>query len=410
MATALLVTVVVAVVGVGTGGLLRRKLADERTSVRDYQQALDTLRYMSARRAEAEGAAPRPVANRYGIGAVSPEAARPAGRGRPASASRNGNGGASRNGAGAAARNGAGAAARNGTGAAARNGGRSRSRSTASASAARRTEVLASSRGGRGGSGHDRAAAFRSGGAAVSMRVDAADVELGHAPAPAEGSSAPVTEAQRNGATAEVPVGRNPADAVRELAAARALHGPRPARPSMPSRHRTGPSRTTVLTVAAVVVIASVTGVAVALGPSRHASSASSAAHGVVPPTSVVRHVASRPAKPKTARAGGSSSSSTLLTPVTVSGSAATYQVGSSAFTLTLAADGACWVEAKDPSSGQVLWSGTLQSGQTQQVPASGQLVVRLGDAHNVTVTVAGRHVVLPTGFDSVVDLTFEDA
>jgi hypothetical protein len=175
----------------------------------------------------------------------------------------------------------------------------------------------------------------------------------------------------------------------------------------MPSRHRTGPSRSTLLTVAAVVVVGVVTGVAVALGPSHRGAPRSPAAHAAAPPTSVVHHVASRAPKPKTST-GGSSSSSAALTPVTTSGSAATYQVGTATFTLTLAADGACWVEAKDPSTGQVLWSGTLQAGQTQQVPGSGQLVVRLGDARNVTVTVGGRQVALPPGFDSVVDLTFQ--
>jgi hypothetical protein len=49
-----------------------------------------------------------------------------------------------------------------------------------------------------------------------------------------------------------------------------------------------------------------------------------------------------------------------------------------------------------------------MQAGQSQQVPGSGQVVLRLGDAHNVTLTVGGRPVVLPPGFDSVVELTFQ--
>ena len=59
-------------------------------------------------------------------------------------------------------------------------------------------------------------------------------------------------------------------------------------------------------------------------------------------------------------------------------------------------------------STGHVVWTGTLQTGQTQAIPATGSLVVRLGAANDVTVTLNGEPVVLPTGFQSPFDMSFQ--
>lgn len=315
MATALLVALALGVVGAGAGGgggFFRRRLA-ERASVKDYQQALDTLRDMSVRRAETEGGTPRRAPSRNGNGPA-PVAQR-------------------------------------------------RQRRTA--------------------------AAFYSGEAAVSVRVDAA--------AAAEAES-PVVE---------VAPTRVAAETVHHLAAARDLVGTRPTR-TMPSKRKTvRPGRTTVLTAGAVSVIVAVTVAAIALGPSHHSGPAGPTVVHHPATTQVAHRAASGAPKPKTST---SHASAGALAPVTSTSSTATYRVGSSSFTLSLLAAGACWVEASDPSTGQVLWTGTMQAGQAQQVPSSGELLLRLGDARNVAVTAGGRQVVLPPGFDSVIDLTFQPA
>jgi hypothetical protein len=75
-----------------------------------------------------------------------------------------------------------------------------------------------------------------------------------------------------------------------------------------------------------------------------------------------------------------------------------------------LAASGSCWILASDSATGAVLWEGTLQAGQTRQIPVAGGLFLRLGAAYNITVSLNGEPVVLPTGHNSPFDVTFQAA
>ena len=74
---------------------------------------------------------------------------------------------------------------------------------------------------------------------------------------------------------------------------------------------------------------------------------------------------------------------------------------------VNLAATGLCWVDATEASTGAVLWTGTLQTGQSRAIAATGSLVLRLGAANDVNVTLNGEPVVLPTGFRSPFDMRF---
>lgn len=76
-------------------------------------------------------------------------------------------------------------------------------------------------------------------------------------------------------------------------------------------------------------------------------------------------------------------------------------------YTLELVASGPCWVEVTDPATGRVLWAGTMSSGQSQAVPATGGTVVHLGNAPNVRVTIGGRPATLPAGAQAVFAMTF---
>jgi cytoskeletal protein RodZ len=375
--TVALLAALAVVVGIGVAaGALRRRVGNERSSVREYQHTIDTLRHLSDRRTAAESSV-RPAAS--------------------ARTSRPSNEATSESAAGAAklnrAANGTGA----GTAASTRSGNGSR-RGTRS----RRTTLLAST----AGEGRAPVLADRSGPPTVSMRVDAPEeIEHDEPPAPTGRHGEP-----GNGAA---PDGPGPAqritaaDAVRELAAARNLHGPRPARPSMPSTQRPD-RRPIVWTVVAVIVIGAVTGVALATGPSRSAKPSAASTHQTTPAvhSSVPPTTRSASHKHSSSSASSSKGASGGLDPVTSSSTAATYQAPSTPYNLTLAATGPCWVEATN-SSGQVLWTGTMHAGDSQSVPGTSQMLVRLGNALNVTLAVSGRPVHLPPGYSPTIDLTF---
>jgi hypothetical protein len=51
-----------------------------------------------------------------------------------------------------------------------------------------------------------------------------------------------------------------------------------------------------------------------------------------------------------------------------------------------------------------------MASGQSQSVPATGSLILRLGAPEDVSVTLNGSPVVLPTGYQSPFDMRFTAA
>jgi hypothetical protein len=59
-------------------------------------------------------------------------------------------------------------------------------------------------------------------------------------------------------------------------------------------------------------------------------------------------------------------------------------------FALTLVASQPCWVDVRDATSGQDLFTGTLQSGQTQQVPVPGSANMRIGNSRGLSISVDG--------------------
>jgi hypothetical protein len=351
--TAALLVAVVVVVALVLAGALRRRLVDERTSVRDYHQTLETLRHLSDQRRAAQQE-PSP----QGASSQEPSSQEPSSH-RPAESPS------------------AAQAALLATGA-----GTGRSRVPARPADPRR------------GARRRRSAAYvtRSAAPAVSVRVDAPPARAAPADRRAPG-----------------------ADAVRQLAAARSRFGPASTRPSTLSPGRGG-RRRWLATAAAAVVIGAVTAVAVAEAPSRSPSSParSSAASGTsgsprrAGPAGARSGASSPASRPKTAPARAAPPT---LDPVTASSTEATYQVRSAPYTVVVTAvSGPCWMEATSSATGQVLWEGTLQPGTSQSIPAGDGLVLRLGNSPAVTVTEGGQAVRLPTGAADVIDLTFEVA
>ena len=88
---------------------------------------------------------------------------------------------------------------------------------------------------------------------------------------------------------------------------------------------------------------------------------------------------------------------------------AATYDVAAASYSLSLAAStGECWVEAENPATGAVLFSGTLFSGQSHVLTASGPVVVIAGAPGAFAATVNGMPVTLPPGYQAPFTLTFQ--
>ena len=150
--------------------------------------------------------------------------------------------------------------------------------------------------------------------------------------------------------------------------------------------------------VVAVVILGAVVATALVLAPSHH-----------VPPhpdRSALR-------KPKTSH--GTKTHPTITVPPEVEPTASTavtaaYAAPSTNYTVGIQATGLCWVEATQASNGNVVWTATLTSGQSHSIPASGNLVLRLGAANDVTVTMNGEPVAFPPGFHSPFDVSFNTA
>jgi hypothetical protein len=109
------------------------------------------------------------------------------------------------------------------------------------------------------------------------------------------------------------------------------------------------------------------------------------------------------------------SANASLLATASSSEAAATYEVPSSIappgapMHIVIQAVGArCWVEVTSGSgpSAPLLFTGTLPAGASQSVSSSGTVWMRLGAAYNVSVTVNGVPVTLPSPHLSPFDVT----
>ena len=77
-----------------------------------------------------------------------------------------------------------------------------------------------------------------------------------------------------------------------------------------------------------------------------------------------------------------------------------------SPFRLTLRASGTCWVEITD-ATGHTLFTATLHSGQQQQIPGAGPIVVRIGYTPAMTISVDGIDLDL-SGLGQTTNLSFQ--
>ena len=97
--------------------------------------------------------------------------------------------------------------------------------------------------------------------------------------------------------------------------------------------------------------------------------------------------------------------------PTTASAHAATYTVDATSYALNVAATiGECWVEVSSTATGSVLFTGTLQSGQSHALTATGPVTVIAGAPGAFSATVNGAPVTLPPGNQAPFTLTFQSA
>jgi hypothetical protein len=155
--------------------------------------------------------------------------------------------------------------------------------------------------------------------------------------------------------------------------------------------------------VAILVVVLIVTGVHSKTTP-RHAG----ASHPATTVTSAPHH-------PATATHHATSTTTTTTAPPAVSAPvptsprAATYHVAAASYSLSLAATtNECWVQATNTANGAVLFSGTLLTGQSHTMTATGPTSVIAGAPGSFAATVNGMPVTLPAGYQSPLTLTFQ--
>jgi cytoskeletal protein RodZ len=159
--------------------------------------------------------------------------------------------------------------------------------------------------------------------------------------------------------------------------------------------------------VGAVVVVAVAIGIAFAVSPSGQTRGAPTRSHT----RSVARRhgVDNSRSEVASANTGTTSSTSLAVAPIGTTVSQATYTAPAGPYTLHLDATGLCWVMATE-APGEVLWTGTMNGGQSRTLTATGNVDLRLGAASDIDVILDGKPVQLPSGFRSPFDMVFRPA
>ncbi len=353
MMTLVLLLGAIAIVGAVVVRATWRRALDERQSVRDYHHTLETLRHLSDRNPVSDK-----KARRASNGNGSPPAPSPAAPSPAAPAPANARSLIGRSGP---------------------------SRETASTAAPIRTVAASWLRAGR--------------------RPDS-KASPATAPAP---TPAPAPAPAKAPAPARVSAHRSvyraaPSQAVAQLASGSPKY--KKVLKASTTRNFEAP-RHAMVAAAAVVFLAAVVAVAILAEPSAKTPSHNASRSG----SAVTRTTSPQPHH-SAAQGHGSPTSTTAptLQPTTSTTAAAAYSAPSSNYVVALSASGPCWILASDVSTGRVIWTGTMRAGQTQQIPVTGSILLRLGAAFSVAVTLDGEPVVLPIGHASPFNVTFQAA
>lgn len=97
--------------------------------------------------------------------------------------------------------------------------------------------------------------------------------------------------------------------------------------------------------------------------------------------------------------------------PTAFTATEASYSAPASGYSVVVrAALGECWIMATNLTTGAVVFQGLLTNGQSRTIPGSGGLQVELGAASAASVTLNGVQIALPQGFHSPFYVTFKPA
>jgi hypothetical protein len=167
-------------------------------------------------------------------------------------------------------------------------------------------------------------------------------------------------------------------------------------------KHLGGPLAAVGVVIVLVVVLI-VTGL--------HSTTPSHSGHQAGTPTTVHSHTGTQP--PVTHVHQPSVTPTTappvVSAPSSNSPQSATYTVGSTNYALVMSAtSGECWLEATNTATGAVLFIGTLFSGQSHTVSATGPVTVVVGAPSAFAATVNGMALTLPQSYLAPITLTFQ--
>jgi hypothetical protein len=116
---------------------------------------------------------------------------------------------------------------------------------------------------------------------------------------------------------------------------------------------------------------------------------------------------------PSTSSSTSTSTTTTTVAPALTVGpltrGTVTVSMPAGAYTVTVAARGACWMQAEGADK-TVLVTTTLQSGDSKAIPGSGPMTLRLGNPGMVDVQVNGQALALPTSGGAAMDVQLNPA
>ena len=119
-------------------------------------------------------------------------------------------------------------------------------------------------------------------------------------------------------------------------------------------------------------------------------------------------HPATRPQHHETTTTTSTTAAPSVSAPTAATTHTATYTVSGAAYSLDVAATtGQCWVDVTNTATGAVLFTTTLQSGQSHTIAASGPVTVIAGAPGAFAATVDGAAVALPPGNQAPFTLHF---
>ena len=140
--------------------------------------------------------------------------------------------------------------------------------------------------------------------------------------------------------------------------------------------------------------------------PQKHHGKAAGAA-----PTTPTTHPATSQHHTTHATTTSTTAPPAVSPPTTASAHTASYVVGPSSYSLNIAATtGECWVDVTNSTTGSVLFTTTLQAGQSHAITATGPVTVIAGAPAVFTATINGSPVTLPPGNQAPFTLHFAPA